>query len=92
MKQVFIGEQAIERKNIHSLENYDIFLEKMTFWRFLHNYFSDSSQKSLHAYTKSHRRPMVIGILAIASLHKAYTKPTSAYMILGLYGVVTRII
>ena len=31
MKQVFIGEQAIERKNIHSLENYDIFLEKMTF-------------------------------------------------------------
>lgn len=31
MKQVFIGELAIERKNIHSQENLDIFLEKMTF-------------------------------------------------------------
>ena len=80
MKQVFIGELAIERKNIHSLENLDIFLEKMTFRHLLHNFFSDFSQKSLHAYTKSRRRPMVVGILAFASLHEAYTMPTSAYI------------
>ena len=35
---------------------------------------------------------MVIAFRALSSLHKAYTMPTSAYMILGLYGVVTRII
>ena len=80
MKQVFIGELAIERKNIHSLENLDIFLEKMTFWRILHNFFSDFSQKSLHAYTKSPENRMVIGILAIASIHEAYTMPTLAYI------------
>ena len=55
-------------------------------------FFSVFSQKSLHAYTKSLENRMVIGILAFASLHDAYTMPTSAYMILGLYGVVTRII
>ena len=55
-------------------------------------FFQWFSQKSLHAYTKSLENRMVIGIIAIASLHDAYTMPTSAYMILGLYGVETRII
>ena len=43
MTQVFTGELDFKRKNIHSLENLDIFLEKMTFRRLLHNFSSDFS-------------------------------------------------
>ena len=71
---------------------YDVPMEKEEVVCLLHNFFSDFSQKSLHAYTKSHRRPMVIEIVAFESLHKAYTMPTSAYMVLEIYSVVTRII
>ena len=35
--------------------------------------------------------PMVIAFLAPSSLHDAYTMPTSAYTILRLYSVMTRI-
>jgi len=35
---------------------------------------------------------MVIGILAFASLHDAYTMPTSAYMILGPIGLLAETI
>ena len=35
--------------------------------------------------------PMVIAFLSLSSLHDAYTMPTSAYMVLGLYSVLTRI-
>ena len=38
-----------------------------------------------------HSDPMVIAFLALSSLHDAYTKPTSAYTILRLYSVLTRI-
>ena len=34
---------------------------------------------------------MVIGILLHDSIHEAYMMPTLAYMVLGIYGVVTRI-
>ena len=38
MTQVYTGELDFKRKNIHSLENEDIFLEKITFRRLLHNF------------------------------------------------------